>query len=173
MNTTPAAAAPQNTKCQPAGHACHSGKDAVHLVNGRPLCAFHSPYDVVEANGKTAGENYLARFDARQEAAQAQEQEAEEAPSSPALATKAAEEIEVGDVILTQYGWVVVTYWQHHFARAINLDTQWNEREITRVYVNNRYGFEAGAQVTVHVNPRGFTHQRFLASRRLTQGSWA
>lgn len=36
---------------------------AVHVVDGRPLCAYHSPYDVVEANGKTSMENHLARLD--------------------------------------------------------------------------------------------------------------
>ncbi len=38
--------APQNTKCSPAGYRCETGKDAAHIVNGRPLCGFHSPYDV-------------------------------------------------------------------------------------------------------------------------------
>lgn len=63
--TTIAPLAPAGTKCSPAGFECATGKDAVHLVDGRPLCAFHSPYDVVEANGKTSMENYLERFDAR------------------------------------------------------------------------------------------------------------
>lgn len=61
--------APAGTKCSPAGFRC-AGNDgqaspAVHTVDGRHLCGFHSPYDVVEANGKTAGENYLEAFDAR------------------------------------------------------------------------------------------------------------
>lgn len=63
--TATAILAPAHTKCSPAGFVCATGKDAVHLVEGRALCAFHSPYDVVEANGKTAGENYLEAFDAR------------------------------------------------------------------------------------------------------------
>lgn len=91
MNKIPAAA-PQNTKCAPAGHACATGKDAVHMVDGRPLCAFHSPYDVVEANGKTSMENYLARFDARQEAAQEQEQEPTEVDSDSSTWSEARKE---------------------------------------------------------------------------------
>jgi hypothetical protein len=65
--------APAQATCSPAGFHC-AAKDgspatAVHTVEGRHLCAYHSPYDVVEANGKTSMENYLARFDARQEEA--------------------------------------------------------------------------------------------------------
>lgn len=127
----------------------------------------------LQVAGKAEMDAYLVDFDARQaarqEATETAEQEAEEAPSSPALTTKAAEDIKVDDVILTQYGWVVVTYWNHHFARPIDLNTQWNEREITRVYINRIYSFEAGTQVTVHANPKGFTHERFQASRRLMQ----
>jgi len=64
MNST-ATLAPAGTKCSPKGFECATDKDAVHLVDGRPLCGFHSPYDVVEANGKTQMENYLASFDER------------------------------------------------------------------------------------------------------------
>ncbi len=41
--------APAGTKCSPAGHGCYTETDAVHVVDGRPLCGYHSPYDVVEA----------------------------------------------------------------------------------------------------------------------------
>jgi hypothetical protein len=71
--TMTATLAPAGTTCNPTGFRC-VGNDgqaspAVHTVGGRHLCGFHSPYDVVEANGKTSMENYLARFDARQEEA--------------------------------------------------------------------------------------------------------
>jgi len=65
--------APAGTTCNPTGFRCAGNEGqaspAVHTVAGRHLCAYHSPYDVVEANGKTSMENYLARFVARQEAA--------------------------------------------------------------------------------------------------------
>lgn len=64
MNST-ATLAPAGTACSPKGFECATGKDAVHMVDGRPLCGFHSPYDVVEANGKTQMENYLVSFDER------------------------------------------------------------------------------------------------------------
>lgn len=38
---------------------------AVHVVNNRPLCAYHNPYEVVDANGQTAMDTYLADFDRR------------------------------------------------------------------------------------------------------------
>lgn len=38
---------------------------AVHVVNNRPLCAYHSPYDVVNADGQTSMDAYLADCDHR------------------------------------------------------------------------------------------------------------
>jgi hypothetical protein len=41
--------APENTACEftyQGVHGCESSQDAVHVVQGKALCAYHSPYDV-------------------------------------------------------------------------------------------------------------------------------
>jgi hypothetical protein len=35
-------------RCQFKGYACKSGLAAVHRIDGRDLCAYHSPFDVIE-----------------------------------------------------------------------------------------------------------------------------
>lgn len=42
-------AAPENTACEftyQGVHGCETYQDAVHVVQGKALCAYHSPYDV-------------------------------------------------------------------------------------------------------------------------------
>ena len=38
---------------------------AIHVVDNQPRCSYHSPYEVVDANGQTGMDRYLADFDRR------------------------------------------------------------------------------------------------------------